>query len=160
MANPFPFVAGEVLTAADMNGIGEWTSYTPILTATTTNPTLGAGSVATGSYARVQNLIVYKYFVQFGTSGVSAGTGNYKISLPVPALAITQFYDINNGSGAFFDNSGNVIYYAHAWIADVNNLSPLHQLSFNGAIQNISATAPVVPAASDALSGLVIYRAA
>jgi hypothetical protein len=159
MANPFPFVAGEVLTAADMNGIGEWTSYTPVLTATT-NPTLGTGSTATGSYARVQNLIVYKYFVQFGTSGISVGTGNYKISLPVPALAVTQFYDIDNGTGAFFDNSANVIYYAHAWITDANNLSPLWQQTFNGAMLNISASSPVVPAATDAFSGLVIYRAA
>jgi len=29
MANPFPFTAGQVLTAAQMNGIGETTSFTP-----------------------------------------------------------------------------------------------------------------------------------
>jgi hypothetical protein len=160
MANPFPFVAGEVLTAAELNGIGEWTSYTPVLTASVTNPTLGTGSTQSGSYARIQNLIIYRYFVGFGTSGVNAGAGNYKISLPVASSGITSFYENNIGSVAFFDTSANSIYYANAWIADVNNVTPIYQATFNGALLNVTAAVPVVPAAQDALSGLVVYRAA
>jgi hypothetical protein len=160
MANPFPFVAGEVLTAADMNGIGEWTSYTPVLTATTTNPTLGTGSSATGAYARVQNLIVYNFQILFGSSGVNAGSGNYKVSLPVTSNATSAFYQASNGQTSFFDSSANTVYFANAWLESTTNLTLLSQLSFNGNLQNISATAPVIPAANDAISGLVIYRAA
>jgi len=158
MANPFPFVAGEVLTAADMNGIGEWTSYTPVLTAST-NPTLGTGSIQSGAYARIQNLIIYRFFIGFGTSGVNAGAGNYRISLPLASAGVTSFYENNIGSVAFFDTSANSIYYANAWIADVNNVTPIYQAVFNGNLNNISATAPVVPAAQDALSGLIVYQA-
>jgi hypothetical protein len=159
MANPFPFVSGTTLLASQLNGIGEWTSYTPVLTAST-NPTLGTASIQSGSYARIQNLIIYRFFIGFGTSGVNAGAGNYKISLPVASSGVTSFYENNIGSVAFFDTSANSIYYANAWIADVNNVTPIYQATFNGALLNVSATAPVVPAAQDALSGLVIYQAA
>jgi hypothetical protein len=160
MANPFPFVAGEVLTAADMNGIGEWTSYTPVLTATTTNPTLGTGSSATGAYARVQNLIVYNFQILFGSSGVNAGSGNYKVSLPVTSNATSAFYNATNGQTAFFDSSANSVYFSPAWLESTTNLTLLYQGAFNGNMANISDTTPVIPGANDAISGLVIYRAA
>ena len=160
MANPFPFVAGEVLTAADMNGIGEWTSYTPVLTATTTNPTLGTGSSATGAYARVQNLIVYNFLITFGTSGVVAGVGDYKVSLPVTANATSAFYQASNGQTSFFDNSANVVYFGNAWLGTTTTLSLLYATGFNSTLNTVSATAPAIPAASDAISGLIIYRAA
>ena len=41
MANPFDFSAGAVLTAAQLNQIGDYESWTPTLT----NITLGNGTV-------------------------------------------------------------------------------------------------------------------
>jgi hypothetical protein len=160
MANPFPFVAGEVLTAADMNGIGEWTSYTPVLTASVTNPTLGTGSAQVGSYARIQNLIIYRFFIRFGTSGISVGSGSYRVSLPVTASGTTQYYETNNGTTAIFDSSSNGVYYANAYLANTSYISILAQNGFNGFMNDASATVPVVPAANDVYSGLVIYQAA
>ena len=160
MANPFPFVAGEVLTAADMNGIGEWTDYTALLTATGTNPTLGTGALNSSRYARIQNLIIYQYFVQFGSSGVNAGSGGYKISLPVPAAGTTSYYEIVGGQTAFFDSSAVTIYYANAWFNDVNNAVLIWQSGFNSSLNNLTAASPVIPAANDAFSGLLIYKAA
>ena len=53
MANPFPFTAGQVLTAAQMNGIGEATiAYTP----TISNGTLGNGTMS-AYYSRVNKLV-------------------------------------------------------------------------------------------------------
>ena len=160
MANPFPFVAGEVLTAADMNGIGEWTSYTPVLTATTTNPTLGTGATVIGSYARVQNLIIYNFLITFGTSGFVAGVGDYKVSLPVTANAVSNYYQNSNGQTSFFDSSANTVYAANAWLGSTTTLSLLYLQTFNGILNTVSPTNPVVPAVNDAISGLVIYRAA
>ena len=160
MANPFPFTAGQVLTAAQMNGIGEWTSFTPVLTATVTNPTLGTGSSVAGQYARVQNLIIYQFRITFGTSGVVAGSGNYKISIPITAQSTSAFHSSQLGQTTFFDSSANVNYFANAWLESTTNLSLLYQVTFNGLLVNISATAPVVPAANDEINGLVIYRAA
>jgi hypothetical protein len=160
MANPFPFVAGEVLTAADMNGIGEWTSYTPVLTASVTNPTLGTGSAQTGSYARIQNLIIYRFFIRFGSSGISAGSGSYRVSLPVAASGTTQFYEVNNGQTGFYDASLATVYYSQAWIANANYLTILTQNAFNGSNLDWTPTVPVTIAANDAVTGFVIYQAA
>lgn len=59
-----------------------WTSYTPSLTATTTNPTLGTGSTAVGRWARLGDFLIVKGVIVFGTSGTNAGSGDYLLSLP------------------------------------------------------------------------------
>jgi len=158
MANPFPFVAGEVLTAADMNGIGEWTSYTPVLTATTTNPVLGNGT-AVGEYARVQNFIVYRFSITFGST-TTVGSGNYKISLPVTGVQYGAYYSAGTGQFSYFDVSTGNNYYANAWMDTATTLSLLYLNAFNGTLANVTAAAPVVPATGDSYSGLIIYKAA
>lgn len=161
MANPFPFSVGAVLTAAQMNGIGEWTSYTPALTATVTNPTLGTGSQALGSYARVQNLIIARFFIAFGTSGVNAGLGNYKVSLPITASVFSNsFYTNNIGQTSFYDSSANQPFFANIWMDSNSTITLLFQTAFNGAMSNISAVSPAIPAANDVFSGYLIYQAA
>ena len=160
MANPFPFVAGEVLTAADMNGIGEWTSYTPVLSAGGTPVTLGAGSTQFGQYARIQDLIIYRFRISFGTSGQNFGSGNYTVSLPVNASSITQFYENTVGVITLYDSSIAVNYFANAWFAGAGEVTLTYQQSFNGALANVTQAAPFTAAAGDTYSGLVIYRAA
>jgi hypothetical protein len=160
MANPFPFVAGEVLTAADMNGIGEWTAYTPVLSAGGTPVTLGAGSTQSGTYARIQDLIIYRFRVAFGTSGQNFGSGNYTISLPVTASGVTQFYESSIGTTAIYDQSAGNVYYANAWISSTTSLSLISQAAFNGGLNNVTQIFPFTAAASDSYSGLVVYRAA
>ncbi len=69
-------------------GYAGWTSYTPTLTAATTNPTLGAasaGAVQFGRYCKVGRLVVAQFGIRFATSGASAGSGAYTVSLPVTA---------------------------------------------------------------------------
>lgn len=61
------------------------TLYTPALTALTTNPTLGSGSSASGGYFQFGSLIAFWAMINFGTSGTNAGSGQYRVSLPVPA---------------------------------------------------------------------------
>lgn len=160
MANPFPFTAGQVLTAAQMNGIGEWTSYTPVLTAVTTNPNLGSTGGGVGSYARVQNYIVYRFAITFGGTGISAGSGVYKVSLPVTAVQFGAYYSNVSGVASYFDNSTGSIYNCHAWLENTTRLSLLYFPTFNGAVSNVTEAAPFVPATGDSYSGLVIYQAA
>jgi hypothetical protein len=142
-----------------LGDVGSWTSYTPVLTAST-NPTLGAGSVQSGSYARIQNLIIYRFFILFGTSGVNAGAGNYQVSLPIAAAGVNQYYENNVGQVGLFDLSANTMHFSNAWIADVNNVTLTYHATFNGALNNVTHLVPFAPAASDAFSGIVIYRAA
>jgi putative exporter of polyketide antibiotics len=78
MANPFPFVSGAVLQAAELNGIGEYVAYTP----TWGNLTVGNGT-ATFRYGRVQDLIHVHGKLLFGST--TSVTGNVTMALPVTA---------------------------------------------------------------------------
>ncbi len=57
-----------------------WFVYTPTLTATTTNPSVGAGSIV-GAYHRLGNDVKFEIVITFG-AGLSAGNGEYIVSLP------------------------------------------------------------------------------
>jgi len=76
MATPFPFVAGQVLTAAQMNAIGETTTYTP----TWTNFSIGNGTQS-WKYTRVNNNILIVGSVVFGSTTSVTGiiTHNFPI---------------------------------------------------------------------------------
>lgn len=83
MANPFPFVSGDVLTAAEMNAIGEALSYTPSFV----NFTLGNGTV-NAKYIRVNSFVfVYGVVILGSTSSV---TGQIRISLPVTSVSMSR----------------------------------------------------------------------
>jgi len=69
----------------DGTQVGSYLSYTPQLTASVTNPTLGTGGVATGSYCVIDEMVHYIAYFKFGTSGYSAGNGIHYVSLPVAA---------------------------------------------------------------------------
>lgn len=64
-----------------------WSTYTPVLTGSTTNPNLGTGASVTGAYRMLgASTCVWRISIQTGTSGVSAGSGTYYLSMPVAAL--------------------------------------------------------------------------
>jgi hypothetical protein len=91
MANPFPFTTGEVLTAADMNSIGETVAYTPIWTSLT----VGNGS-NTSTYTRINNFVHYEGKLTFGsTTSITASAPQF--SLPITA-------------NLSFIASGNIVY--------------------------------------------------
>lgn len=58
-------------------------TYTPSLTAATSNPVLGTGGSTAGRFILIGKLLFVQMSVTFGTSGVSEGSGTYLLSLPV-----------------------------------------------------------------------------
>lgn len=70
-------------------------TYTPALSASTTPPTLGDGSSQSGAWQRNGHLITGWASIQFGTSGVSAGSGAYIVSLPFDADVSTMVASTN-----------------------------------------------------------------
>lgn len=106
---PATFTAGAVLTAAQLNSnlrdfargfTDAWTSYTPTLTASTTNPT---NWTQTGYYMRVGKLVQVKGTLTAGAS-MTAGNGTYRIALPANAnTALANA--VVNGSFYIYDNS-------------------------------------------------------
>jgi hypothetical protein len=59
------FTTGQILTAADLNLIATWTTFTPSFTGVT----LGSGSLNTGQYCRVNNILFIRTKTILGTGG-------------------------------------------------------------------------------------------
>lgn len=136
-AAPFPFNSGQVLTAAQMNAIGAYTAYTPVLTATVTNPTLGTGGSQIGFYTTINNLCIGYGAILFGTSGANAGVGLYRISLPLNSTG--SEYSI--GAGRIRDASSGFL----AYVCEFG--SPANQTQMNiqygsGVAFSVGATVP------------------
>jgi hypothetical protein len=76
--------SGQVLTAATLNTIGAPSVFfTPTWTSTGTQPNIGNGSIQ-GSYFQFQKFIVGEIQIVIGST-TTFGTGNYLVSLPLPA---------------------------------------------------------------------------
>jgi hypothetical protein len=128
-------------------------SYTPVLTSTGTAPVLGTGSTAVGWYVYHSDSIVCNFFLKFGTSGASFGTGNWLVSLPQtattvyggsihPAVGSTQLAD--NSAGTF--SAGTCFVDASTG----NNVGLISGSPVTSAV-------PWTWATSDYLSGQIIY---
>ncbi|GGV34269.1 hypothetical protein GCM10010182_67700 [Actinomadura cremea] len=135
-------------------GGSAWTTYTPALTATSSNPTLGTGSTAQGRYIRYGRTVHVEVIIKFGTSGMSAGSGFYEISLPVTAR--TQTIGRRTGSAYVYDNSANDYEDAGAFInaGDTTKV----RLAVSGSV--VFNRVPWTWAASDELGFTITYEAA
>jgi hypothetical protein len=154
MANPFPFVASTVLEAAQLNGIGE--------AAISFTPTYQVGGYSRGNgttvayYMRV-NKLVYVYVEEtLGTTSAMAGAPI--MTLPVAAtraqaIAMGRSRIDDTGANVFWGtttpgSSTQVILYA--------DLASGTYTAFAG----ITATVPMVWAATDKFTLSFVYEAA
>lgn len=134
-----------------------WTSYTPTLTATTTNPT---GWTQTGYYMRTGKLIACRFSIVAGAS-MTAGSGYYQVALPAAAASS---YPGATAIGLVImsdASSGNI---GQAW-AQLNAGPSLVRLNYAAAypVGGWTATNPAGPwawAANDSIVGQLMYEAA
>ena len=124
-----------------------WISYTPSLTSSGTTPTLGTGSIATGKYKKIGKTVFGWAKIEFGTSGVSAGTGIYRISLPIASASADEQ---TCGSGILQDSSANTAYTLVSHIPNTGYVQ-LYQHQTSGATQVVFNDNPINIAASDRL---------
>lgn len=144
--------SGQVLTAATMNSIGAaYETWTPALTASTTNPTLGTGSSQTGRYGRVNKSVYGTGQISFGTSGVAAGSGFYYVSLPVQAQTLGQIV----GTWQGYDSSAASVYFGFL----VTDTTQRVVLYYNNPASVITNAAPWTWAASDFIRVQLAYEA-
>jgi hypothetical protein len=113
MANPFPFVASTVLTAAQLNGIGEaWTSYTPVIKGGATTVT---ATITYAKYAQVNKVV----WVRVNAIVTSAGAANGIISVSLP-IASTQTGDMTAVGTFVVKDSGTAYYFGAAILSGTN----------------------------------------
>lgn len=80
-----------------LSSLGAWQTYTPALQASTTNPTLGTGSTVRGRYVQHGKTVIAEIFIAFGSSGTAAGSGTYRVTLPVTNQAGTANTLVGHG---------------------------------------------------------------
>lgn len=161
MANPFPFVAGSVLTAAELNGIGEaWTSYTPVWTASTTNPDIGNGTIL-GKYCQVNKLVVARINVSFGST-TTYGSGTWLFSYPVTAAAPISANERILSSGQYLDSNTSASYNLLVSYNSTSGSAFRIQVFSNASqtLQIMAATVPITAANNDAFQLNFCYEAA
>lgn len=105
MPGPGTWAAGDILTAADLNAIGTWNTYTPTLAQNGTR----TATVNEAKYCLINKLCFAIIDLTCTTSG--SATNRITVSLPVSvATASTSVM----GSGFFYDLSATNIYIVSA----------------------------------------------
>jgi hypothetical protein len=106
-----------------------WTTYTPVLTASVTNPTIGNGSI-TGRYTYTGATIYGEIRIIAGVTGFNRGEGVYTISLPSNGVIenyqpVGQVVMRDEGPGVTYfgtaifnnDNAGQLELFIHGQVA-------------------------------------------
>lgn len=131
-------------------------TYTPVLTASTTNPTMGTGATAEGRYTIFGGKwCIVRGTIQFGTSGAAAGTGQYLISLPFNTSASITPGVANVGSSYMRDNSVPAIVQGICYAAA--NVGTFSLVANN---VTVTAAAPWTWANQDYISWTMAYEIA
>lgn len=133
------------------SGASAFSSYTPALTAATTNPTLGSGSSATGRYIQIGKLVFVSGSFVFGSSGVNAGSGEYRISLPVTSASTI----ILSGTTVLFDNSATLFSIAASYYSSTTVM----RIAIPTTALVVTHSSPWTWAANDQIVFSAIYEA-
>lgn len=132
-------------------GLLAWTSYTPVLTASTTNPTIG-NSVWDAAYCKIGKTVHVRIKLTLGST-FSAGSGAYIFSLPVTPKTGSE----GTPTGMYVDSSASNVYrVVGRAVGSVINRS----YTTDGGAGFLSSTAPVVPANTDIYIYSYTYEAA
>lgn len=99
-----------------------WNSYTPIITATTTNP---SGTTNTGIYVNLGGIVHFRANIVFAAANF--GVGDYRISLPITAHAdaYAKGAGVTIGNGFALDTSASLNYNLGIRIIDGTTCAPL-----------------------------------
>lgn len=146
------FTAGDVLQAADLNAIGTWTSYTPTWTASGGTPSLGNGSL-TAKYIKINNLVIVKMFLVWGSTTSAAGTTEWRFSYPVAPSGTVIFEQLGSAlvhDATFGYYSGVSMYVSSTTFGAIANVSG----------NTVGSSVPMTWTTNDKLSVLLTYETA
>jgi hypothetical protein len=130
-------------------------SSTPTITATTTSPGMGTSPTKRGQYFRGPNgMVTYSFRIAFGT-GMTAGSGQYSIDLPITCASAFGGTDPEWWGAGRVTDVGTNTYNGSLYIPG-SNLNVCVAVVGGG---NWSNNAPFVPVAGDECAGSITYRA-
>lgn len=138
--------------------LGAWSNYTPEVTGSVSDPTLGSGSSKSGAYTRIGDTVMGRALVNVGTTGFVNGSGILRVTLPEAAVHAEANEVI--GAGWIFDSSAGSFWFgvveldtsgSRAFFRVTNDASSAVQATF---------TAPFTWGQGDILSLNFTYRGA
>jgi hypothetical protein len=143
-------LSADSATATGLAWQGASTSYTTAWTASTTNPTIGNGTL-TARYVRAGNLCLVTIALAFGST-TSGGSGSYYFSLPFTAKTSGNF---GLGGGFYMEDAGVAGYLYYPFGASTTTIAL--RSSTNNQVANNN---PFTWANGDYLQGTFIYEVA
>lgn len=154
---PSTATAGTTLAAAFWNAevrdalIGiqaAWTTFTPTWGATTTNPTIGNGTLA-GRWLRIGKTARIWYQITIGST-TTFGSGIWVLNTPAPMLNVRW----GRATGDAFDSSASASFVIYA--ASQGNTTQVQlqapAAAANAAVVGVSPTVPMTWATGDVLT--------
>jgi hypothetical protein len=145
MTNPFPFVSTSILTADELNSIGDFADYTP-----TSVSWSAAGSFEFVKFAEVNGIVLVRY--KFDLTGTPSGT--FEFTQPVEELAGKSDAG-TTGTAYLRDASAGVGYVAFSLMSGDSI-----RVQESSSTSNVTASNPFTWASGDSIRGLMIYEAA
>ena len=130
-----------------------WTSYDPVLTASTTNPT---GWTREGYYAQAGKLVIAKWALTAGVS-VSAGSGTYRVALPVAAKTAVPY---GPRECWLFDSSATATLLPRLELGAGTYATMWYPASWPSGTNTAVGSGTYTWAVGDLIVGAVIYEAA
>ncbi len=158
MATPIIFTAGQTVTAGQLNTLGaEPASWTPALTSDGTSPTMGSGATNVGRYTQLNHLAQVTFDIAFGSS-MAAGTGTYRVSLPVNVDPGSESYQIL-GHGMIYDASLDDPW--HVMFVALPGAPTVARIAYEnlGTHDWVTGSGPIVWAQDDRIVGNLLYPA-
>ena len=153
MTNPFPFTAGDVLNAADLNAIGETETWTPNFTA---GVTVGNGTLS-GTYQRVNDFVIVQGSFTLGST--SAVTGDITVTVPITASSL---WDLANSTVVQFRDASLANYWRGCGYPSGSNTVRIRALIRDGSnyvyARAIGTMTPFTWAANDRIEWTATYQ--
>jgi hypothetical protein len=154
MANPFDFTAGAVLTAAQLNSIGDYTAFTP----SWSNVDPGSGATNAGFYAEVNECVFFEIALVLGTSSNISGSIQFAVPVGTAASTINPWGPV--GTAVCIDVGSSD--YTQNVLTLVNQTIFLHCITTSGTYAdrtaNVNATRPFAWADGDKIYLQGMYR--
>lgn len=138
--------------------IEPWTTYTPQLLATATNPTIGDGTVS-GRYVAVGATVIGEIQIIAGVTGFNRGSGAYSVTLPTNAI-FESFQPV--GHVVMRDEGPGITYFGRAMFTTFPNRVQIFMESQSASFDEASAvtdSSPFVFGANDKILIQITYEA-
>jgi hypothetical protein len=149
MANPFPFSSGDVLTAANLNDIGESETWTP----TSSNGIVQGNGTFAGTYQRVNDLVVAQGTFTLGsTSSISTFV---RFSAPVAAISAAE---LAMGTKGTFNDASSGVFYPLWGRTYATGETYLYSLAAGATYLSASSNWPIAATTGDIIYVSMTYR--